>query len=198
MVKTATATTDAAPEAEGERPPICISPKSVAVDFEGQCLRQIVVRLPADFTASDLAEPSIWSRVQGDRGAALRKFDRVVLISHDEHWLWQAYVAQSGRVSVAVARLAFATATTATATVWRLMPGPRLVTAELPAGAVLLDEPAFQLMRRVVARREVHRQAADEVTAIVAGLRRGAFLDEPRNAEHVLRTVRAFLEVASP
>ena len=104
MTKTAAATTDTAPEPEAPRPPLVISPKSVIIDTVGQVLRTIVVRLPADFVASDLGEPSIWSRVQGDRGTALRKFDRVVMVSHDEGWLWQAFVAQSGPTFAVLAR----------------------------------------------------------------------------------------------
>ena len=84
-----------------------------------------------------------------------------------------------------------------TATVWRLMPGPRLASSSLSRGGVLLDEPAFQLMRRCVARRGVHPQSADEVAEIVAGLRRGVFLDEPRPPEHVLVLLGKFLEVVN-
>ena len=104
MSKTAAATTATAPEPEAPRPPLVISPKSVIIDTEGQVLRQVVVRLPADFVASDLAEPSIWSRVQGDRGTALRKLDRLVLIAHDEGMVWTCFVSQAGPTFAVLAR----------------------------------------------------------------------------------------------
>ena len=106
MAKAATVTTDAttapAPEAPREAP--IISPRSVTIDAEGHCLRTLVVRLPADFEATDLAEPSIWSRVQGDRAAALRKLDRLVLIAHDEGYVWTCFVAQAGPTFAVLAR----------------------------------------------------------------------------------------------
>lgn len=92
----------AAPEVPREAP--AISPKAVTIDSEGYRLRQLLVRLPEDFQASDLGEPSVWRKVQADREVALRKLDKLVLVSHDEGYLWTTYVAQSGPDFAVLAR----------------------------------------------------------------------------------------------
>jgi hypothetical protein len=99
MGKSATATAIEAattPPPEAPRQPPVLSPKSVTLDHVGAVLRQFVVRLPADFVASDIGEPSIWSRVQSDRSAALRKLDHVTMIAHDEAMVWTCFVAEAG------------------------------------------------------------------------------------------------------
>lgn len=73
-----------------------IDPRHVAINHDGFVLREIVVRLPADFVASDLAEPGIWRKVQLSQGTTLRKLDRLVLIAHDEGYVWTTFVAQVG------------------------------------------------------------------------------------------------------
>ena len=97
-------TTDTAPAPEAPRQAPIISPRSVVIDSEGHCLRTLVVRLPECFEATDLANPDIWSRVQSDRAAALRKLDRLVLIAHDEGMVWTCFVAQAGPTFAVLAR----------------------------------------------------------------------------------------------
>jgi hypothetical protein len=98
MVTTA-ATAIKEPEAEVsavEREAPRIDPRQVKRNFDGVMVsREVWVRAPEDFTAADLADPSIWRRVQASPQSALRQFDRVVVIGFDETWLAEAYVADS-------------------------------------------------------------------------------------------------------
>lgn len=90
-------------EPPANRKPPVIDPNDVRVDVEGLCLRSLVAHLPEAFEASDLADPDIWSRVQGT-AKALRKFDALTLISHDEGYLWRAVVAHAGPSFAVLAR----------------------------------------------------------------------------------------------
>ncbi len=76
-----------------------ISPTRVAVDVEGFCTRSLVVRLPKDFTADELKVPEHWRAVQVSV-RALRRFDRLMLISYDESWLAEAMVSDADHTKV--------------------------------------------------------------------------------------------------
>ncbi|MGO7353334.1 hypothetical protein ACCS66_01175 [Rhizobium ruizarguesonis] len=68
-----------------------VDPNNVTVNYQGFALREIFARLPSGIIADDLKEPEIWKSVQLSN-KALRKFDRVIIISFDESWLAEAYV----------------------------------------------------------------------------------------------------------
>lgn len=72
-----------------------VNPQHVKLNVDGYVLRDIVVRLPAGFIASDMAEPDLWKEVQRSR-QALRKLDRLTLIEFDEGAVWSAYVSEAG------------------------------------------------------------------------------------------------------
>jgi hypothetical protein len=78
------------------REPIAIDPARVTLSNNGFGWRDFMVRLPKDFVADDLKEPSIWRKVQ--LGAnALRRHDHLYLVSHDENWVAEAIVADAER-----------------------------------------------------------------------------------------------------
>ena len=91
---------DMAPRKVPEIDPACVEP-----DVIGNKLRSFVARLPQDFVASDLAEPTLFRRVQlrGER-SALRKMDRVVMVAWDEGHVWEAWVSQAGPDFVVLSR----------------------------------------------------------------------------------------------
>lgn len=84
----------AAGAAPAEREVPAIDPQ--LVDLRQHAIRDVVVRLPAEATAEHLKEPALWRRVQSEARIALRKLDHVVIIAHDESYLWDAYVAEAG------------------------------------------------------------------------------------------------------
>jgi hypothetical protein len=69
-----------------------VSPADVRVNYAGFVFRELFIRLPRGVIADDLKEPSLWSRVQGSNNSALRKFDRVFLVSFDESWIAESVV----------------------------------------------------------------------------------------------------------
>lgn len=73
-----------------------IDPQLAQWNSGGFVIREMVARLPVDATAEHLKEPGLWRRVQMDRNRALRKLDRVIIVAHDESFLWDAYVAEAG------------------------------------------------------------------------------------------------------
>jgi hypothetical protein len=90
------------PEAEGPRKAPDIDPSGVKVDVDGLVTRSVVVRLPAGMIANDLGLPSIWRRVQNTPVKALRKLDRLLLISWDESVAYSCIVAEAGPSSVSL------------------------------------------------------------------------------------------------
>ena len=80
-----------------------INPANVHVNYQGFVFREIFVRLPSGMIADDLKEYQIWGKVQ-DGGKALRKFDRVVIVSFDETWIAEAYVESADGAKVILAR----------------------------------------------------------------------------------------------
>lgn len=71
-----------------------IDPARIALQYAGQIWREYLVRVPADFVADDLKSPSAWRKVQASRNA-LKKFDRVFIVSFDESWIAEAIVASA-------------------------------------------------------------------------------------------------------
>lgn len=73
-----------------------IDPETACVNYAGAANKEVFVRLPKEAIADDLKERSIWKRIQANKTLALRKLDRVVMVSHDEANMWIAYVSESG------------------------------------------------------------------------------------------------------
>ena len=73
-----------------------INPELACVNFAGAATKELFVRLPVDAIADDLKERSIWKKIQSNPTFALRKMDKVVIVSHDESMLWEAYCSESG------------------------------------------------------------------------------------------------------
>ncbi|MEJ6849539.1 hypothetical protein [Sinorhizobium fredii] len=71
---------------------IQVKPAMVQIDTEGFITRQIVVHMPAGAVADDLRDPAIWKLVQGNRQAALRKLDHLLIFGADESWYCTAIV----------------------------------------------------------------------------------------------------------
>lgn len=69
-----------------------VDPANVRVNYSGFVFRELFARLPRGVIADDLKEPRLWSRVQVSNTNALRKFDRVILVSYDESWIAEAVV----------------------------------------------------------------------------------------------------------
>jgi hypothetical protein len=68
-----------------------VDPNAVTVNYQGFAFREIFARLPSGIIADDLKEPELWKNVQ-QGNKALRKFDRVIVVSFDETWLAECYV----------------------------------------------------------------------------------------------------------
>ena len=73
-----------------------INPELASVNYAGAVIKELFVRAPVDFIADDLKEKSIWKRIQANPTLALRKMDRVIIVSHDESMLWTAFCSESG------------------------------------------------------------------------------------------------------
>ncbi|MER9816493.1 hypothetical protein [Mesorhizobium sp. M0129] len=73
-----------------------IDPARVSLQNAGQIWREFMVRCPADMVSDDLKHPEIWRRLQasGSRNA-LKKHDRVYVVSFDEAWVAEAIVASA-------------------------------------------------------------------------------------------------------
>ncbi|MER8514184.1 hypothetical protein NKH47_14715 [Mesorhizobium sp. M1060] len=73
-----------------------IDPARVSLQNAGQIWREFMVRCPADMVSDDLKHPEIWRRLQvsGSRNA-LKKHDRVYVVSYDEAWVAEAIVASA-------------------------------------------------------------------------------------------------------
>lgn len=81
-----------------------INPDTACVNYAGQVVKELFVRLPVDMIADDLKERSIWKRIQANPGLALRKMDRVIMVAHDESILWTAYCTESGPLWANISR----------------------------------------------------------------------------------------------
>jgi hypothetical protein len=79
-----------------------IDPERVTLDTNGFAYRRWFVRLPATFSADDLKEPSLWSRVQRSK-KAIRKLDYVTLVAFDESWIAEAWVSHADGEKVVLA-----------------------------------------------------------------------------------------------
>lgn len=77
---------------EGMRKLTPVSPADVRINYSGFVFRELFIRLPRGVIADDLKEPSLWSRTQNSNNSALKKFDRVLLVSFDESWIAEAVV----------------------------------------------------------------------------------------------------------
>lgn len=76
----------AAPTSAREVKPL--KPTAVSLQHDGQIWRTLLVRLAAEHTLQDLQDdPTLWRAVQGNPHVALRKYDRLMIVSHDEAWL---------------------------------------------------------------------------------------------------------------
>lgn len=80
-----------------------VDPTNVDTNYDGFKFREVLARLPSGMIADDLKEPSIWNKVQ-QSGKALRKFDRLVIISFDETWMAEAYVENADKEKALLAR----------------------------------------------------------------------------------------------
>ncbi len=70
---------------------------------KGYCWSEYMVRLPDDFIADDLKEPSIWALVQRTHHS-LRPHDRVYIVAYDESWVAEAIVAESSMSTAVLAK----------------------------------------------------------------------------------------------
>ncbi|MER9174603.1 hypothetical protein NKH72_13520 [Mesorhizobium sp. M0955] len=81
-----------------------IDPARMTLQHAGQVWSEYLVRVPADFVADDLKEPSIWRKAQAGSRNALRKLDRVTVIAFDESWIAEAVVASADSKGAVLAR----------------------------------------------------------------------------------------------
>ena len=79
--------------AEARRVPI-IDPERYLMNAEGFVTRDIFVRAPKEMIVDDLKEPGIWARVQTS-ALNLHKLDRITIVSFDETWIAEAWVAHA-------------------------------------------------------------------------------------------------------
>ncbi|RWL17841.1 MAG: hypothetical protein EOR57_22445 [Mesorhizobium sp.] len=89
--------------ASTELPVPLIDPARVTLQHGGQLWREYMARVPADFVADDLKSPSAWRKVQASRNA-LKKFDRVFVVSFDESWTGEAIVASADSKGAVLAK----------------------------------------------------------------------------------------------
>jgi hypothetical protein len=80
-----------------------VDPAGVNTNYDGYKFREVMVRLPSGMIADDLKEPEIWNKVQ-QSVKALRKFDRLVIVSFDETWMAEAYVENADSEKALLAR----------------------------------------------------------------------------------------------
>ncbi|WP_168879991.1 hypothetical protein [Rhizobium sp. P28RR-XV] len=81
-----------------------INPANVKMNYDGFIFRELFVRLPTGLIADDLKEPEIWEKVQKSSSVAVRKLDRLIMMSFDETWMAEAYVEQAGHMGVTLAK----------------------------------------------------------------------------------------------
>ena len=100
-------TVEVTPAPVVEIKPVEIEPERVTINDSGQLWRSILVRMPEGSVSDDLRNPKIWKRVQGARGGALIKLDRLFIMAHDESWGAEAIVnrATSTEASLAILKV---------------------------------------------------------------------------------------------
>lgn len=81
-----------------------IDPARVQIQSSGQVWREFFVRAPAGFVADDLKTPSAWRKLQVGSRNALKKFDRVFVVSFDETWVAEAIVASADSKGAVLAK----------------------------------------------------------------------------------------------
>jgi hypothetical protein len=81
-----------------------IDPARCVVQFAGRAFKVMFVRLPKDVIADDLKRPELWKLLQAKHAKALRKFDQVIMASHDESWMAEAVVADAQADAVTLAK----------------------------------------------------------------------------------------------
>lgn len=82
-----------------------IDPARVTLQYTGFAWREYMVIVPAGFVAADLNEaPEAWKKVQNGSRNALRKFDKLMIVAHDESWFAEAVVAHADHKSVILAK----------------------------------------------------------------------------------------------
>ncbi|TPM33886.1 hypothetical protein FJ955_03895 [Mesorhizobium sp. B2-2-2] len=81
-----------------------IDPARVTLHHSGQCWREYMVRVPADFVADDLKEPGVWRKLQNGSRNSLRKFDRLFIVAFNEEWVAEAIVASADMKSAVLAK----------------------------------------------------------------------------------------------
>lgn len=81
------------------RPPL--RPTALTWDFDGAVTRSAVVRLPEHVVLQDLQDdPTLWRSIQAVSQTALRKFDRLLIISFSEDWIVNVLVVEADARSV--------------------------------------------------------------------------------------------------
>jgi hypothetical protein len=104
-MSTAVSTTGPDEPAKPAARKIEIDPSFVALNTEGFCWREILVRLPEDATAASLNEDAnLWRQVQQSVNS-LRKFDHLLIAAYDESWIAQAIVSHASSTSVSLAAI---------------------------------------------------------------------------------------------
>lgn len=86
------------------KPPVVIDPSVVVQNYAGFAFNEYLVRLPIDAVADDLnSNRDMWRKVQKSNHA-LVKFDRLFIISYDETWTAECFVAQANGQSVTLSK----------------------------------------------------------------------------------------------
>jgi len=98
-----------AEEADSDEPifkePVRIDPNMVQYDHDGMVTRHVVIRLPVGVIADHLnSNRDLFNRVQTTRSKALRKFDRLLLISYEEDWCADVMVAEASPTGITLAK----------------------------------------------------------------------------------------------
>jgi hypothetical protein len=86
------------------RAPSEIPAENVRINAEGQCWRQLEVRMPATGIFADLGDNKIWKLVQNDRRVALQKGDELRIIDYFEGWIATAIVVGANHESVTISK----------------------------------------------------------------------------------------------
>ena len=80
---------------------------------DGYAWREFLLRLPEDVTVAELIEnPAVWKRVQGDARFALRKLDRLVIVTYAEDVAAECIVAGASDSGVTLGKPRFTELTT--------------------------------------------------------------------------------------
>lgn len=69
-----------------------LPPKNLQCNNDGALWREWLLRLPQDYGIGDCNHPSLWSSIQGSPMHALRKLDRLTIMTFDEGQIAEAVV----------------------------------------------------------------------------------------------------------